>query len=279
MQPKKKLSDSDKEYFLSLKPDDITLELLHRLFTDTYDKQKKKVIPSKYNTYDEFSLKKGEYFNKEDIPVTNCGLFIYNKLVVEPELSDVLGYCNKTLDVSEQRRIQGILDTNLMEDNITTDMYINYMNRLTWLSFSFNSEICTSLTAKSMVELPEVKAAKKKLREKYKDDLESDDNNRATVAAVKMEKELIDIASNVLKDDDAMDLYNSGARGSFSNSYKNSNIMKGPVYNQSKGKFDIMYEPIASGIQKENVPTLGNSIITSAYSTAIASGETNLSAY
>ena len=63
MRPKRTISESEKQYLLSLKPDDITLDLLHELFADTYDKEKRKVIPAKFNTYDEFALKKGEYFN------------------------------------------------------------------------------------------------------------------------------------------------------------------------------------------------------------------------
>ena len=67
MNPKKTLSKEDKEFFLNIKWEDITLEFLQGIFADKYDPIKKKIVPSKYNTYDEFSLKKGEYFNKTDI--------------------------------------------------------------------------------------------------------------------------------------------------------------------------------------------------------------------
>ena len=272
MREKRTLSAEDKKYFLSLKPDDITLDLLHELFTDTYDRAKKKSIPSKYNTYDEFTLKAGEYFNKTDV-LTNCGLFIFNKFLIEPELQDIIGYWNEPVTKKAMGKIQGKLDVALMEDDIGTEPYITYLNKLTWLAFSFNTEVSTSLTYKSMIELPEVKKAKKELIRKYSDDLNSEDNNRATVAATKIEAELVAIAKDSLKDDPSSELYDSGARGAYGVAYKNGQIMKGPVYNQAKHKFDIMYEPIGSGINKENVPTLANSVITSAYSKAIATGE------
>ena len=86
MNPKKTLTNDEKQFFLNIKWEDITLEFLQNIFADKYDPIKKKVIPSKFNTYDEFSLKKNEYFNKEDIK-TNCGLFIVNKFLFEKELS------------------------------------------------------------------------------------------------------------------------------------------------------------------------------------------------
>ena len=79
-----KLNDKDKQYLLSLKPEDITATLLFDLFGDKAKVVNKKVVreKSKYSFQDTFDLKAGEYFNKEDI-TTNCGLFIFNKIVVE----------------------------------------------------------------------------------------------------------------------------------------------------------------------------------------------------
>lgn len=272
MDKKRTISQSEKEYLLSLKPDDITLELLQKLFASKYNVKQKKIIPGMFNTYDEISLKKGEYFNTTDI-LTNCGLLIFNKFLVEPDFKDLLGYCNNPVTKKEMGKIQSKLDDALMEDEIKSDVYIKFMERMTWLAFTFNTEVCTSLTMKSMKELPEVKKKKEQLKVKYKSELESDDNNVATITAVKIEKELVDVAKDILKDDPAYDLYESGARGAFGVAYKNAQIMKGPVYNSSKHKFDIMYEPIASGIRKENVPTLANGVIDSQYQKSISTGE------
>ena len=81
MNPKKILSQEEKQYFLSLKRTDITHQLLQDLFADKYDTKANKIIPCKFNTYDEFDLKSTEYFNKEDVH-TNCGLFIFNKFII-----------------------------------------------------------------------------------------------------------------------------------------------------------------------------------------------------
>ena len=81
--PKRKITEEEKKMFLSIKSDEITQELFDSLFADKLDNntlndKTPKIIPSKFNTYDEIDLKAGEYFNKENI-TTNCGLFIFNK--------------------------------------------------------------------------------------------------------------------------------------------------------------------------------------------------------
>ena len=273
MNPKKILSQEEKQYFLSLKRTDITHQLLQDLFADKYDTKTNKIIPCKFNTYDEFDLKSTEYFNKEDVH-TNCGLFIFNKFIIEKSFSNLVGYCNKPLDKKELGRIKGIIDTALLEDDITTQQYVHdFLQPYTWLEYTFNTEITTSLTLKGMVELPAVKKKKKELMKEYADDLNSDDNNKKTVAATKMESELLKVAREEMKDDPSMDLYNSGARGAFDNAYKNGQVMTGPVYNLAKHEYEIVYKPLTDGLEKKSVPTMANSVIGPAYAGAIATGE------
>ena len=269
MNPKKTLSKEDKEFFLNIKWEDITLEFLQGIFADKYDPIKKKIVPSKYNTYDEFSLKKGEYFNKTDIPKTNCGLFIVNKFLFEKDLSDVVGYINEPFSDDMISSVGKKLDYALLNDKITTDVYIDYLNNLSWLAYSFNTEVSTSLTIHAMRELPEVHKAKEKLLKENKEKIEVGDVTTASM----IEKELIKVGKEAMKNDTAMDLYDSGARGGFNVAYKNAQIMKGPVYNESKKKFEIMTNPLIEGIEKDNVPALANNCIDSAYGKAIASGE------
>lgn len=266
--PKKTLSKEEVEYLLSIHPDDITLNLLQELFSDTYDRKTKKRKPSKFNTYDEFTLEANQYFNKEKV-LTNCGLFILNKYLIEKELSQLVGYVNDPFTSRVIGTIQSKLDGVLLEDKIKTEVYINYLNRLCWIAFTFNTEVCTSLTINGMKELPEIKKAKAEFIKNNKEDL---DNGRVATA-VKMEKEMVGIARKLMKDDPSIELYESGARGAFEVAYKNSQIMKGPVYNSSTKKFEIMTNPLATGINKADVPTLANGIVDSAYSKAIATGQ------
>ena len=83
---KRTITSEEKAMFLALKPDDITQTLFDSLFADTVDTKSigdntktPKIIPSKFNTFDEMELTTKDYFVKETL-VTNGGLFIFNKI-------------------------------------------------------------------------------------------------------------------------------------------------------------------------------------------------------
>lgn len=267
MPDKRTITPSEKEYLLSLKYEDITKSLLQKLFASHYDTVNRKTIPPKFHTYDEFKLKKGESFNTEDI-LTNCGLYIVNKFLYEP-LKEIVGYVNIELSVDNAKTVDAKIDSALLENRITSDQYIRYLNDSTWLKMVINTEVCTSLTLKSMQELPEVQKAKAEMVKKYKNELEAGD----VPTASKMEKELLNIARDAMKDDPSMELMDSGARGSFNSSYKRAQVMNGAVYNSSKGKYEIMTNSLAVGIDKNDIPALANTTVDSAYSKSISTGE------
>ena len=268
-----KLSDKDKAYLLSLKPGDITFELLLDLFADKsqLDKDPKgltgtrlKVIPCRIKTSDEFDLAANEYFNKEKVH-TNAGQFIYNKLIVEKNLSGVLGYIDKPINSSVLGGIEDKLSKALLNDVITVDQMVEYLNTTQWLSMQFHSVLASSFTMKSLKPIPKVVQTRNKLIKENKDKLDKGDVD----AAVKIEKQLLAIADEELKGDVGMNLYKSGARGSFGNNFKNISVMKGPVFNPVTGQFDVVTSNFMEGINKDEIPVYGNAIITGAYPKAI----------
>ena len=270
MRAKRTISKEEKEYLLSIKYDEIDIDLLHELFADHYDAHKKKVVPSKFNTYDEFILEKGEYFNKDKI-LTNCGLFIVNKYFFEKDLSHITGYVNQAFSSKVISGVYGKLDAALLEDRIKPEQYIDFLNRLVWIAFSFNTEISTSLTVNSMKELPEVKKAREEAIKKNKEAFTKGSIDIATVA--KVEAELVEVGRKALANDPAIDLYESGARGSFPVAYKNGQIIKGPAYNSATGEWEVVKSPLVNGIDKDDIPVSANGVVDSAYNKAIAPGE------
>ena len=87
----RKINDDEKKYLLSLKPDDITFELLEDLFSDTAEVigDKVNVKKSKFVPSDTFTLEANEYFNKSKIETT-VGLFIFNKFLIEEDRKSVV---------------------------------------------------------------------------------------------------------------------------------------------------------------------------------------------
>ena len=267
MNPKRTITNDEKAYLMSIKPEDISITLLEDLFEDRFDRAKNKTIPSKFNTYDEFTLEANEYFNKEKI-ITNCGLFMVNKALFEKNLAKVVGYVNKPFDKKNISKVESTIVSAVLNDEVPVTDYIDYMNELCFIAYGFNTQVCTSLTYNSMTPFKEVEKAKAEFIKDHKEELDNDD----VFVATEMESELVNIAKKCMSDDPAMELYDSGARGGFDNAYKNAQIMKGPVYNASRGKFEVMTDALYHGIDKSHIATLSNSVINGNYSKAVATG-------
>lgn len=273
--PKRTITDDEKKMFLGLSPNDITMELFNDLFADkldqtTLESKNPKVIPSKFNTYDEFTLMPNEYFNKEKI-TTNCGLFIFNKFLIEPYFQKEVGYVNFEITKKALGKIDDMIATAIMldETNEEVNKYIEYMNRLCWLAFTLNTQICSSISIKTAKPLPKVTALKKQL---VNDNKEAIENNDAIVYK-HIQDQLVEVAQKELKDDPAYELYSSGARGSFDNAYRQWLCTKGPIWNAYKGEFEIVTNSLYEGIPKENIPSLANAIVSGFYPKAIGTGE------
>lgn len=260
------LKDEYKKMLLGMTPDDITADFIFEYLADTTKKVNGKLVqsPSRMKTYDTFTLKKGEYFNTEDI-TTNVGLFIFNKFLIEESFSKVVGYVNTPVNAKVQKSIEGQISQALLDDKITVPEMVKYLNKLQWLSKEFNAVFSGSFTMKTIKPVPKVMKLKEKLVKENEEVLKKGD----IATAVKIEKELLNVAREELKGDSGMDLYDSGARGSFDNNYKNIAVIKGPVYNPVTDKYDFVQSSFMEGIKKEEIPIVANSITTGAYPKAV----------
>jgi len=261
-----KILEKDKVYLLGLKPDDITFDLLLDLFAHTVKVEKGKQILSKgrINLTDEFELKPKEYFNKTQVRTT-AGQFIYNKLIIERELSDVVGYVNIPINNTQLKKIEEILSKALLNDIITIDDMVKYLNRTQWLSMQFHSVVSGSFTMNTLKPSNNVTKMRNRLFKENADKLNTGD----VITAVNIEQQLLKVAQEELKNDSGMNLYKSGARGSFGNNFKNISVMKGPVFNPSTGKYEIVKSNFMEGIDKKDLASYGNAIISGAYPKAI----------
>ena len=261
------ISSDYKKYLLSLTPNDINKNFIESNFVDTCEKTgdgKIKIIPAKFKTSDTFVLDKGEYFNKEKI-ITNIGLFIFNKFLIEESFKDVIGYVNDPVNSSVLKRIDAKLSDALLNDKIKVSEFVTYLNKIEWISKQFNVVLAPSFTMKTIKPVKKAIDTRDKL---IKDNREKLDNGDVAVAA-DIESKVIDIAKKELEGDPGMDLYDSGARGSFKNNYKNIALMKGPVHNPTTGKWDFVEKSFLEGIEKKDMPSFGNSVVAGAYPKAV----------
>ena len=224
----RRITAEEKEYLLSLKPEDITYELGMQLFADHVRKVDGKIIQekSKFEPDDRFVLKAGEYMNDKDI-VTTVGSFIFNKFIIEPKFGKLLGYNNNVIDADGLKDLESQLSKLLLDDKITTTDFGDYLDRIQWLGMQFHEPLAASFTMRGLKPVPAVMKRKAELVKENKEAIEKGD----IMVMSAIEKELVKLAEREIGDDPAMDLYYSGARGSISNNYKQLSIVKGPVFN------------------------------------------------
>lgn len=254
------LSPEKKQYLLSIKKEDIDAELILDIFANHATTKDGKFVnvPSKFKSNDTFYLEKGEYFNKERV-LTNVGLFMYNKILIEGDFEDIVGYVNTPIDGDVHASIEKKLTAALKDDKITVDQFVKYLNTLQWLTMQFNSVLATSFTLDTITPNKKVIAERDKLLKANADKLASGDIK----IAVDIEKKLTAMAKEELKNDPGIELYDSKARGKFANAYKNMQIMKGPVYAQ--GKWRVVTHNFAEGLEKEDMTMYANSMIAGQY--------------
>lgn len=264
-----------KDLLMSMKPEDITATFINDYLADRAEKVdgKLKIIPAKIKTSDTFTLLPGEYFNTEKV-LTNAGLFIFNKFFIEESFQKVVGYVNTPVDADVEAGIEKKLSTALLNDVITVEQMVKFLNRMQWFAKQFNSVFSNSFTMNSVKPLPEVVKRKQELLDEHEEILKNGD----VVTAVKIEKELTALAKEKLKDDPGMNLYKSGARGSFNNNYKAISVIKGPVFNPTTGKWDFVSSNFIDGINKDEIPVYGNSVVTGAYPKAVGTQVSGYSA-
>lgn len=253
------LSEKDISELLSLKPDDISRTLLISYFAYT-----KKGNP-RFKPNDKFLLPKGNMYLKEDI-TTTVGRFLFNKFLLEKHFLKYIGYKNHTFTSGDIEDLEQELSELLLEEKITSDMYIEYLNKVQWLGFTNCDFMTPSINYEVTVPLDKVKKRKEELLKEYKDEI---DNGNAAVAGAKIEAELLDLAKEELKDNPAMDLFRSGSRSKFGNHYKNFSIMRGPVKDNSTGKFRLAESNYMDGIKKEEYSMFGDMIVEGAYNRAV----------
>lgn len=260
------LKDEYKRMLLGMTPDDITSEFIFKYLADTSKIVNGKFVsvPSTIKTYDTFTLSKGEYFNTDTI-TTNVGLFIFNKFLIEESFSKVVGYVNTPVNAKVQKSIESKISQALLDDVITVEEMVKYLNKLQWISKEFNAVFSGSFTMKTLKPIPKVMKHKQKLLKDNEAALQSGDVS----VGVKIEKELLDMARDELKGDPGMDLYDSGARGSFDNNYKNISVIKGPIFNATTGRWDFVSSSFMEGIKKDEIPIVANSIPAGAYPKAV----------
>ena len=256
----------DIEYLVSLTEHDITMSLIMELFGDFNKYQK-------FNPYDIVTIPANGYggklpngkdkFNKAPF-TTTVGRFIFNKYFIEcePELLDMLGYVNDNVGKKAYGKIFDNLGYAVMEERISIETYKRFCMRTQ--KFMPYVSILSPNHSDNMLTI--TKKINKKKDELIKANQKAFDEGDVIVVD-QVSKELLDYARELMKDDPAMDMFLSGAGGSFENNFKNMFIMRGSVQDPDPRKtYNIITSNYVDGVSKDEYSKLANTLAAGPYS-------------
>lgn len=216
----------------------------------------------RFNTYDTIDIPKGYYGshkkNKNEFKTT-IGLWVFNKSFIEP-FSYYLGYINEPITNDVYSDINRTLSYALLEDKITLDSLKDFIVQ-SQILMGCASAICPSHTMDVLLFTTKAEKKKKELEKQYKEGLDNGD-----LSAVKsIENELISFAKEELKDTDAVDMYNSGARSSWGNNFKNMYLVKGSI-RKTDGSYDYVSSSYIEGLDPKDFAKTNDSAVGGPYS-------------
>lgn len=242
----------------------MTFSLLVELLGTKSKKENGKltIIPPKLHTTDTFRLSPSEYSLVKEPITTTVGRFLFNKILVEGvHLQNILDYQNVEMTAGQFGKFESTISNSLKDDIIDTKTMIDYINTRDWLGFHLHSTVTTSFSPAVLKVPPKTKELKKELLEKYKEEIKNGD----TAVMNEIENKLVKSMVSELGNDYGLDLYTSGARGSLNNHLKNTLLTRGAIKNPNSGKYEIITNALMDGLEKKDISTHSNMIVSGAY--------------
>lgn len=262
--PRHITNPKDVEYILSLSEEQAASKnVIMELFADFGN-------GPRFNTYDTIDIPKGSYGktkkNKNQF-TTTVGLYIFNKGCIE-DMSDILGYINKTITADTYDDINELVSYAKLEDKITIKQLKDFIMQ-SQIYMSCTSALAPSHTMVLLLISDKIEVKKKQLlKEKYGNAIK----NKDIKAMDALDKELLDYAKELLKDDPSVDMFNSGARSTWDNNFKNMYVSRGTI-KLTDGSFDMITSSYMSGLSKEDLVKSNDAAVGGPYSRAVKTKE------
>lgn len=254
-----------KNELLMLKKEELTISKLTYLFGKTTKKESGKFIlqEPKYKTNMKLFLKAGDYINKKDVE-TNIGIFIFNKLMIENRFEKIVpdGYLNEVVTKKTFEKLMGWISTGVMNKTISINPeVIDFLKDYEFYGLKAVTIFSPSYSMGLIKPNQKVEKDKKEYLKNHE--------IKSIQDISRYEDKIVADAKKITKDDPAMALYDSGARGSFDNDYKNMTISVGGVQNPITGQYDFIDSNYITGLQKKDLVAAGNLIVTSEFPKAV----------
>ena len=204
--------------------------------------------------------------NWGSVKSTTVGRFIANNLIFSRSLAMRQAFPfydepwgKKTIGKIEQR----VIDMRLA-GKITHEDMAFFVDRMQWLGYAPTCFLAPSMTIDTIRAPKAVKRLKAEI-------LKSERGQRVQQGDLgelgKVEKELISAAkAELMGKDPGMDLFDSGARGSFDNNFKNVAIMRGAIRkSDDPSQITVSTASLEEGIPADELPAYADLIVQASY--------------
>lgn len=244
---------------LSLQPESIDLNKMKDLFGNHADSE------ARFLTNDVFILPANTLENSSLVPTT-IGRYVFNLFLFTPNIIKIIGYQNSVMDSKNISSLDKRLSGEMLAGTLAVEEYIDYIDKCQWLGFSCAGFLTPSMGYDTTAPIPAVMKKKNEMAKDLHDRLEAGDPR----ASSEMEKVLIPMAEEALKDNPQYEIYKSGTTKGFGNNYKNMSIMRGAISNNSeKGEFYSSTANLYEGIPKKDYHKYADILVMASYSRAI----------
>ena len=275
-QPKGRVVSEDvKKELLALDSKKLTVNDIARLFGNTtkIGKDKKKafeVTKPKYNSQDIVVLQAGEYTNEKEV-TTTVGRILFNKLMLEgTAILDLIPnrFFNEEVNAKKFGKLRDIVASGVMNGKlkIIPDVIDFTRNNEFW-GLNLVAIFGTSYSMETIVPNKELLRKKDELLAQAKA------NGGRLADFTEVEDKLVAEADRITAGTPGKFLFDSGARGSFENDFKNMAIAVGAVENPITGNYDFMTSSYMTGLRKEDLPAAANSVLNAEYPKAIGTAQ------
>lgn len=267
------LSEDKKRALLKLDPETLTIRDITKLFGHSTSSRKDKrmafeIKGPEYNLRDKVLLKKGEYINTKDLETT-VGKILFNKLMIEgTELVKVVpnGFYNEEVNAKKLKGLNKLVAMGVMQGIYPVVPTVpDYLKKFEFWGLCLVTIVSPSYSIETIVP--------NKQLEKRKQELLAQARSGNIADLTQVENQLVDEAARILKGTPGMYMFESGARGSFENDYKNMQLAIGAVENPITGNYDFMTSNYMNGIQKEDIPAAANSVVNAEYPKAVGTSQ------
>lgn len=263
-----------KQKILSQPLDQLNKTFLEELFASYHDKESKQFKQSPFLPTEKFTLSKKEYpFMKENMITTTAGLLFLNRYLFERTgLAEEMGYWNTPVDIDGLEDMAKAVNNLVIMDKATTQQLGDFIDSRDRLGFWSAAFLSVSISPALIRPMENVQQRKEELFKQHADKIKSDNPVLQTMTVNEIEKELMGMVRENLKNDPGYDLYRSGD-GNLDNNYKTINVMRGSVFNNATGKYDVVEHSLMNGVRKEDITPFANSVLMAAYPSAVGTAE------